>query len=105
MSRFVPGLPPRRRTAPFCSGPLGSEAAIRPANSWAKWSTRTSNGCEERRAILLHYAKAGWCATYEHLSRLTTGCDARKPRDPHRTIRARTRGYTRLVAIIARPRV
>src|SRR6266436_6675938 len=62
MSRLLPDLPPRRGTAPFSAVPLGSAAAIRSANNCAKRSTRRSNGCEERLAIYLHYAKPRYCA-------------------------------------------
>src|SRR6266478_5097852 len=44
-------------------------ADMRSAKIWANRSAKASNGCEERLAISLHYAKAGRCATYELLSR------------------------------------
>jgi hypothetical protein len=38
-------------------------AEMRSAKIWAKRAARRSNGCEEGRAILLPYAKAGYRAT------------------------------------------
>src|SRR6266478_6581144 len=51
----------------FLATPLrpafGSAAETRSAKIWAKRSAKTSKGCEERLAIWLHYAKAGYRAT------------------------------------------
>src|SRR5438132_4544717 len=64
--RSLPAAP--LRVPPRALG-AGNAAEMRLAKIWANRSAKASNGCEERLAISLHYAKAGSSATYERLSR------------------------------------